>query len=211
MRELGHALAIDGAPALLQRAFDAAILGHALDALGVDLLGLGVELALVLGVFGGKRRVARPSAATAPRSAISSCSASPAWPLCAVAMRSCCSVDGAAALLHLLHEILLDLALRALRGLGQARQLLVVGLPAVGVEQPFGLLDLPLLRQRADVGDHAADLVGACGSRRRACAASAGKMALKCESKEKNTEAAMEARNITHSTAFLTIRRRLCT
>ena len=41
--------------------------------------------------------------------------------------------------------------------------------------------------------------------------ASDGKIALKWESKEKNTEAAMEARNITHSTAFLTIRRRLCT
>ena len=41
--------------------------------------------------------------------------------------------------------------------------------------------------------------------------ASAGKMALKWELKEKNTEAAMEARNITHSTAFLTIRRTLCT
>ena len=39
---------------------------------------------------------------------------------------------------------------------------------------------------------------------------SAGKMALKCESKEKNTDAAMEARNITHSTEFFTIRRRLC-
>ena len=41
--------------------------------------------------------------------------------------------------------------------------------------------------------------------------ASTGKIALKCESKEKNTEAPMEARNITHSTAFLTIRRKLCT
>ena len=43
--ELGLALAEDRALALLQRAFDAAVLGHSLHALGVDLLGLGVELA----------------------------------------------------------------------------------------------------------------------------------------------------------------------
>jgi hypothetical protein len=41
--------------------------------------------------------------------------------------------------------------------------------------------------------------------------ASEGKMALKWESKEKNTEAVIEASSITHRTAFLTIRRRLWT
>ena len=86
--------------------------------------------------------------------------ARPACPLCDGGDALLLLGDGAAALLHLLHEVFLDLALRALRGLGEARQLLVVGLPAVGIEQPLGFLDLALLRQRADVGDDAADLVG---------------------------------------------------
>ena len=62
--------------------------------------------------------------------------------------------------LDLLVEVFLDLALRALRGLGELVELRVVGLPALALEQPLGLLDLPLLRQRADVGDDAGDLVG---------------------------------------------------
>ena len=57
--ELGLALAIDRPLALLQRAFHAAILGQPLHALGVDLLGLGVELALVLAVLGRQRPDAR--------------------------------------------------------------------------------------------------------------------------------------------------------
>ena len=68
--------------------------------------------------------------------------------------------DGAAALLHALDEVLLDLALGALGRLAEARELLVVGLPALGLEQALGLLDLAPLGERADVGDDAADLVG---------------------------------------------------
>ena len=86
--------------------------------------------------------------------------ARPACPLCDGGDALLLLGDGAAARLHLLHEVFLDLALRALRGLREARQLLVVGLPALGIEQPLGFLDLALLRQRADVGDDAADLVG---------------------------------------------------
>src|SRR5262249_42698107 len=52
--KLAHALAIDRALALLHRAFDTSIFGHAFDPLGVDLLGFGVELAFMLGVVGGK-------------------------------------------------------------------------------------------------------------------------------------------------------------
>ena len=54
--ELVHALAVDGALALLQRAFRAAVLGLRLDALGIDALGAVVELGLLLGVVGGERR-----------------------------------------------------------------------------------------------------------------------------------------------------------
>jgi hypothetical protein len=36
-------------------------------------------------------------------------------------------------------------------------------------------------------------------------------MALKCESNEKKTDAAMEARNMTQSTALRAMSRRLCT
>ena len=193
----------------LERAFDAAILGQPLDALAVDLLGLGVELGLVLAVLGGEARALglQPRQLLDQRDLLDG-------EACLPALRGGDALlllgDGAAALLHLLHEVFLDLALRALRGLGEARELLVVGLPALGVEQPLGFLDLALLRQRADVGDDAADLIGGADLG-GALARSAGKMALKCESKEKNTEAAMEARNITHSTAFLTIRRTLCT
>ena len=157
--ELGHALAVDRPLALLERALDAAILGQPLHALGVDLLGLGVELGSVLAVFGGEARALglQPRQLLGQRDLLAGEARLPA-------LRGGDALlllgDGAAALLHLLHEVLLDLALRALRGLAEARQLLVVGLPALGIEQPLGFLDLALLRQRADVGDDAADLVG---------------------------------------------------
>ena len=68
--------------------------------------------------------------------------------------------DGAPALLHLLNEELLDLALRALRDLRKRGELFVVSLPAVRIEEVLGLLELALLGECADVGDHAADLAG---------------------------------------------------
>ena len=157
--ELGHALAIDRSLALLQGAFDAAVLGQSLDALGVDLLGLGVELGFVLAVLGGEagplglqsRQLLGQRDLLDGEAGLSALRGGDALLLLG---------DAAAALLHLLHEVFLDLALRALRCLGEARELLVVGLPALGIEQTLGFLDLALLRQRADVGDDAADLVG---------------------------------------------------
>ena len=115
---LGHALAIDGAAALLERTFHAAILGHCLDALGVDLLGLAVELGLVLGVLGGQRRALGLEAGQligqrdllVGEAGLAALRRGDALLLL---------VDGAAALFHLLDEVLLDLALRALRGLGR--------------------------------------------------------------------------------------------
>ena len=85
----------------------------------------------------------------------------------------------------------------------------VVGLPAVGLEQSLGFGDLHLLRAVADVGHHAADLVEVRSSAART-RWSAGNIALKCESKEKNTEAAIDARSITHSTALRAMMRTLC-
>ena len=157
--KLGYALAIDRTLALLQRAFDAAVLGHSLHALAVDLLGLGIELALVLAVLGSKagplrlqpRQLLHRGNLLAGQARLPALRGGDALLLLG---------DAAPALLHLLHEVCLDLGLGALRSLRQARQLLVVGLPALGLEQTLGLLDLPLLRQRADVGDDAADLAG---------------------------------------------------
>ena len=63
--------------------------------------------------------------------------------------------DAAPAIFHLLDEVLFDLALRALGLVGELGELHVVGLPAVGIEQPFGFGKLRLLRALADVGDHA--------------------------------------------------------
>ena len=67
--------------------------------------------------------------------------------------------DAAAAILHLLNEVLFDLVLRTLRLVRELAQLHVVGLPARGIEQPFGLGDLRFLRAFADVGDDATHLI----------------------------------------------------
>ena len=157
--ELGLALTIDRALALLHRALDAAVLGHSLHALAVDLLGLGVELALVLAVLGGKARplCLQPGKLLGQRYLLAGQARLPALGRGDALLLL---GDGAAALLHLLDEIILDLGLRALRGVGKTNQLLVVGLPALGIEQPLGFLDLALLRLGADVGDDAADLAG---------------------------------------------------
>jgi hypothetical protein len=112
--------------------------------------------ALVLGVFGGEAGTlgldpGKPSVSEVFL---------PARPACP----RCWAMP--AALLHLLHEIFLDLA-PPLRGMRQRGKLLVVGLPAVGIEQPLGF---PIWRfcVNADVGDHAADLGGGTDSRRLA-------------------------------------------
>src|SRR5215470_18612195 len=65
-----------------------------------------------------------------------------------------------AALLHLLNEILLDLALGVLRLAAERDQLSVVPLPAIGLKQSLGLLELAALRQGTDVGDGRPDLAG---------------------------------------------------
>ena len=90
--QLVHALAIDGPAAFFQRAFDALALGHGLDALGVDLLGARVELGL--GRRRSRRQASRRSASRRASSSVSEVflPAMPAWPLCAVVMRSCCSL-----------------------------------------------------------------------------------------------------------------------
>ena len=156
--ELGHALAIDGTPALFHGSFDATILGQRLDALGVDLLALGIQLALVLRVFRSKAGALSPQ----PREFFGQrylLVGKPGLPPLGRGDTLLLLVDGAAALLHLLDEVFLDLALRPLRGMGQARELLVVGFPAVCIEQRFRFFDLPLLGECADIGDHFADLV----------------------------------------------------
>ena len=61
--------------------------------------------------------------------------AMPAWPLCAVAMRSCCSLMPRLRVLDLIVEVCLDLAGRALRRGGELVELAVVGVPAVALEQ----------------------------------------------------------------------------
>src|SRR5262249_2636543 len=134
--EFGHALAKDGTLADLHGPFDAAILRHTLHALGVDLLGLGVERALVFVVLGGEARalgleprqllkqrylLAREARLTALRGGN---------PLLLLG-------DGAAALLHLLHEVAFDLSLSALGHLSQPGELLVVSFPTLGIKEPI--------------------------------------------------------------------------
>ena len=145
-------------PCALERAFDAAVLGGGVDALGGDAL-----LGLVVGDL--RLRQLRFQRADAGLDALQLGFQLVALPqqrrLVALGARDALLLldDAAAAVLHLLHEVLLDLALRALGGLRQLGELLVVGLPALGIEQALGLLDLALLGERADVGDHAAHLV----------------------------------------------------
>jgi hypothetical protein len=69
---------------------------------------------------------------------------------------------------------------------------------------------LALLRQRADVGNDAADLVDGANLG-GALARVHGKDRIEMRVEGEEHRGPMEARNITHSTAFLTIRRKLCT
>src|SRR5262249_55319 len=150
---------VDRALALLHGSLDTPVFGEAFHALGVDLLGLGVEFGLVLGIFRSEGRPLRLEAREllAKRHLLDR---EPALPPFRRGDALLLFGNAPAAPFQLLHEVLLDLALRALRGLGKSCQLPVIGLPAVRAEQALRLLDLALLRQRPNVGDHGADLTG---------------------------------------------------
>ena len=115
--------------------------------------------------------------------------ARPAWPLCAVAMRSCCWVMARRRSSICCTKYFSISPCAPCAAWAEAGQLLVVGLPAVGVEQPLGLLDAGASASSAPMSATTPPIwlvVRISAARLRA---SAGKMALKWESKEKNTEA----------------------
>ena len=118
-RQLAHALAPHGALALpLARALDALVLGHCLDALGVDFLGAIVEVGLLCAKLGRQRRplTLQPvSSSSRPPS----CLQARPGPLCAVAMRFLLHLGRSVPLLELFVEHLLDLALRGLGLVGE--------------------------------------------------------------------------------------------
>ena len=172
---LRHTLATDGPLAALQRAFDAAVLGGGLDALGGDGLPCLVVSRLAPSPAPPPARRSPASRRCSSASSSSRLRSSAVWLRSAPAMRSCCSPMPRRRSSILRDEVPLDLALRALRLLRQPGELRVVGLPAVGLEQALGLGELHLLRPLADVGDDAGRPGSACGSRRRASSARRGR------------------------------------
>ncbi len=156
--EFVHALAVDGTLAFLERAFDALVLGHRFDALGVDLARFAVEIVLLLRVVGGEPRALRGKA----RALVDERRLLGGKPGLAALRRGdtlLLLLDGAVFGFDLLVEIALDLTLRALSRRCELGQLLVIGLPAGAREKGFSLAHAALVDGLADVGDEPRHLV----------------------------------------------------
>ena len=144
--------------ARLQRAFNAFILGQRLNALGVYFLRLGVEFTFVVLEL---RRQARTVGFNA-RQLFSQRGFTPnhaSLPALGGGNAFLLLGDTAAAIFHLLNEVIFNLARRTLTLRRQIGELLVIRNPARAFEQLFGLRHLPLSHHPANVSKNPSHLV----------------------------------------------------